>query len=197
MADIMVRCDDSPHAIRWTRAECRQLAAAGLLGDRFELVEGVINKMGQNMPHASVVRLVLQSLYATFGPEYVTTQASIDVRPEDNPTNEPMPDAIVLNKPDTTFTNNPRPHEIRLLVEVSDSTVHYDLTVKARSYARAGIVDYWVISLPDRCITVHRNPVGGMYTLVQTFTETGSIAPLAAPDQPVRASNLLPERDAQ
>jgi hypothetical protein len=88
MADVMLPPEPSPWAIRWTREDCAKLEEAGFLTERYELVEGSINCTGQNMPHATVVRLCLRTLFAVFGDEFVVTQASIDVRPEDNPTND-------------------------------------------------------------------------------------------------------------
>lgn len=196
MADTLIPSEFSPGAILWTREDCAKLEEAGILNYRYELVAGVINRMGQNMPHANVVRLLLEWMFSVFGGMYVVTQTSIDVRPEDNPTNEPMPDAILLARPADQFSRYPKPGEIRLLVEVSDSTARYDLTTKARLYARAGIVEYWVVSLPDRALTMHRDPQNGTYREVQTYAENQQAAALAAPDKSVFVSQLLPAANA-
>jgi len=185
----------SPHAIRWTRDDCAKLEQAGFLTEQYELVEGVIIKVGQNMPHAALIMLILEWVLEVFTRSYVVTQASIDVRPEDNPTNEPMPDILVLARPAISFKERARPSDIRLLIEASDSTIRYDLTTKARLYARAGIVEYWVVSLPDRTLTVHRDPQDGLYQDVTTYMENEQAASLAAPGNIVRVSQLLPNPD--
>jgi hypothetical protein len=41
----------------------------------------------------------------------------------------------------------PRPGDLRLAVEISDTTLGFDLTTKAELYARAGIVEYWVVDV--------------------------------------------------
>ncbi len=111
-------------------------------------------------------------------------------------TNEPMPDVLFLTRSALSFRDRPKPSEIRLLIEASDTAAHFDLTTKARLYARAGIIEYWVVSLPDRTLTVHRGPQDGQYQDVTTFKESEQIAALAAPGNKVRVSRLLPDPDA-
>lgn len=188
MANVL----DSPMAIRWTRDDCGQLERAGVLPERYELVEGVINTMGQNIRHANMVRLLLAWLFRVFGEDFVLTQMSIDVRPEDNPTSEPQPDVIVVSQPANSYTRNPMPSDLRLLVEASDSTLEYDLSTKASLYARAGIVEYWVLDLPKRQVHVHCDPVHGMYNSIVVIAEAETLAPLAAPLSTIRVTQLLP-----
>ncbi len=188
MANVL----DSPMAIRWTRDDCAQLERAGVLPERYELVEGVINTMGQNIRHANMVRLLLAWLFRVFGEDFVLTQMSIDVRPEDNPTSEPQPDVIVVTQPANGYTRNPVPSDLRLVVEASDSTLEYDLSTKAGLYARAGIVEYWVVDLPKRQVHVHRDPADGAYRSITVFAETAVVAPLAAPLSAILVTQLLP-----
>jgi Uma2 family endonuclease len=77
---------------------------------------------------------------------------------------------------------NPHPSDISLLVEISDTTLTYDLTIKASLYARAGIVEYWVLDVAGRRLLCHRTPVSGSYQSVTVYNEHESVAPLAAPD---------------
>jgi Uma2 family endonuclease len=194
MADVL-RPDStilSPTAVRWTREDCDYFERTGVLSYRYELVEGVINRLGQNYTHANLVRLMISWLFSTFGDAFVFTQTSIDVRPEDNPTSKPEPDGIVLSRPASELTANPVPSDIRLLVEAADTTLAYDLTVKAALYARAGIEEYWVVALFERKLIVHRQPRDGAYQSITEYGETDRVAALAAPDNPVSVSRLLP-----
>jgi Uma2 family endonuclease len=68
-----------------------------------------------------------------------------------------------------------------LVVEISDSTLGFDLTTKAELYARAGIVEYWVVDVAARRLIVHRDPREGLYRAVTAYAEQESVAPLAAP----------------
>jgi hypothetical protein len=96
---------------------------------------------------------------ARFGERYVNVEAPIDVAPEDNPTNEPEPDLIVLTRPSLEFDRNPQAvADLRLVIEISDSTLGFDLKTKAALYARAGIASPPADRAPrsaERAIPIH------------------------------------------
>jgi Uma2 family endonuclease len=183
-----------PPRKHWTREECDALEAVGLLdGAHLELVEGeLISKMGKKRPHTITLTLVGTLLIRVFGEEFVNWHAPIDVAPEDNPTNEPEPDIIVLQRPHWEYpTSNPLPSDLRLLIEVSDTTLGFDLTRKAALYARAGIADYWVFDVAARRLIVHRDPRDGRYQSVMEYGEHESVAALAAPDAPLKVGDAF------
>ena len=174
-----------PPRKRWTRAECATLEAAGLWDQqRLELIEGeLISKMGKKRPHVNALVAVQAWLVRTFGEQFVNPGAPIDVAPEDNPTSEPEPDLVVLTKPSREFRDaNPRPGDLRLVVEISDSTLGFDLTVKAELYARAAIVEYWIVDVVARRLIVHRDPGEGLYRSVTAYGEHETASPLALPE---------------
>ena len=74
------------------------------------------------------------------------------------------------------------PVDILLVVEVAESSIHYDSTVKAALYARLGVVEFWLVDLNTDVITRYLDPLDGTYRRVVTAT----------PDQPFVPS-LLPE----
>ncbi|MBV9938607.1 MAG: Uma2 family endonuclease, partial [Acidobacteriaceae bacterium] len=129
-------------------------------GQSLELVEGeLISKMGKKRPHVNSSTLLAIWLMQTFGPLFVNQEAPIDVAPEDNPTNEPQPDVIVLKRELSYFlAANPQPEDLQLVVEVADTSRNFGLTTKAALYARAGIGEYWVLDVPGRRLLVHREP---------------------------------------
>ena len=183
-----------PPRKHWTRLECEALAASGLLDQqRLELIEGqLISKMGKKRPHVNALTLMHAWLLEVFGPRFVNPGAPIDVSPQDNPTSEPEPGIIVLNRDIRHVTSaNPRPEDLHLVVEVADTTLAFDLTTKAALYARAGIVEYWVLDVIGRRMVVHRNPQFGKYTVVMAYSEQESVAPLAAPQSEFRVSNAF------
>jgi Uma2 family endonuclease len=173
-----------PARKRWTRAECAALETIGLLDyQTLELVDGeLISKMGKNRPHINVLAFVHEWLIEVFGKGVVNAETPIDVAPEDNPSNEPQPDIIVLKRPFREFKKaNPQPSDLHLVVEVSDTSLGFDLTKKAMLYARAGIIEYWVLDVAACRLVVHREPTGGRYAAVIVYGEQETIAPLAAP----------------
>jgi Uma2 family endonuclease len=179
---------------RWTRVECARLDAAGLLDQQhLELVEGeLIDKKSKNRPHVNSVTLMYGELLEVFGKKFVQTGAPIDVSPEDNPANEPEPDIIVLNRDFWNFRSaNPSPQDLHLVVEVADTALNFDLTTKAALYARAGIVEYWVLDVPGRRLIVHRNPQFGKYTAVEIDDDRESVTPLAAPHASLKIADAF------
>ncbi|HEV8413647.1 MAG TPA: Uma2 family endonuclease [Bryobacteraceae bacterium] len=182
---LSVPPDLEPPRKRWTREECVALEASGIWDQQhLELIEGeLISKMGKKRPHTNVMVIMHAWLLRVFGEQFINQETSIDVASVDNPINEPEPDLIVLSKPSLEIRDqNPQPSEVRLLVEIADSTLRFDLTVKARLYARARIADYWVVDIPSRRIIVHRDPQEGQYRSVVAYAEQESVKPLASPD---------------
>jgi Uma2 family endonuclease len=184
----------APFRIVWTRDDCENLERDGYLDlGKYELIEGsIIPKMPQKRPHINTVIAVQYALIPLFGERQVQSQGTIDILPEDNPTSEPEPDVTVLKSPATDFsTNNPRPSDIHLVVEISDSTLRFDLGTKANLYARAEIVEYWVIDVNTRQLHVHRDPMGGTYQSVTVLGEQDNVILLAKPNDSIPVRELL------
>jgi len=183
-----------PPRKRWTRAECEMLVSHGFLGyQRLELVEGeLISKMGKKRPHSNAARSLYGWLLQVFGFKFVLNEESIDVAATDNPINEPVPDIVVINGEFSTFVSqNPGPNDIRLLVEIAHSSLTFHPTTKAALYARAGIVEYWVLDVGKRRLLVHRDPALGRYTTITACEEHESVAPLTTPDNEFPITSLF------
>jgi Uma2 family endonuclease len=72
---------------------------------------------------------------------------------------EPEPDVVVVRGGARDFVKrHPGPEQIGLVVEVADTSLTHDRTVKGRIYARAGIANYWIVNLIDRRIEVYSDP---------------------------------------
>jgi Uma2 family endonuclease len=185
-----------PPRKRWSRAECAAIESAGLLSqENLELVEGeLISKMGKKRPHVNSAVLLQLWMQQTFGGRFVVAESPIDVAPEDNPTNEPQPDLIALKYDVTTFrSTNPKPADLHLVVEIADTTLAFDLKVKAALYARAGILEYWVLDVTRRRLIVHREPQAGRYEFVAAYGEDESISPLIDSTVSLRVGDIFPE----
>ena len=69
--------------------------------------------------------------------------------------------------------------------------------MKLGIYARAGVLEYWLVNLLEGCVEVYREPAGDAYKSVRRYTPDEAIAPLFAPEWAVLVSdalNLSPER---
>jgi Uma2 family endonuclease len=188
----------NPPRKRWNRIECERLEALGIFDQqRVELIEGeLIDKMGKNRPHVGAATLLVAWLSQVFGGRLVSAEAPIDVAPEDNPTNQPVPDVIVVKREYSEsrfWTATPQPRDLHLVVEIADTSLAFDLTVKAALYSRAGIVEYWVLDVPGRRLIVHRDPQDGGYGLVTAYDEHENVAPLAASNSTFQVQTVFPE----
>ena len=102
-----------------------------------------------------------------------------------SPTNDPH--AVDAPRADHYRTARATPQDILLLIEVADTTLRTDLGRKARIYASAGIVEYWVVDLNSQMVYVHRAPVDGAY---RTRTELLRGAELSAAFAPTVRFNV-------
>lgn len=59
--------------------------------------------------------------------------------------------------------HHPTADDVKLVIEVSDSSLQIDLIEKERLYAEARIAEYWVVDSQSNCIHVFRDPEGGSY----------------------------------
>lgn len=79
--------------------------------------------------------------------------------------NEPQPDLALLGfREDFYEREHPGPGDTLLLVEVSDSSLEYDRSVKLPLYAGAGIPEVWIVDLAAGEIESHSGPRPGSPT---------------------------------
>jgi Uma2 family endonuclease len=73
---------------------------------------------------------------------------------------EPEPDLAVVRGSHADYKRrHPRPSEVGLLIETSDSSLALDRTDKRPIYADARIPCYWIINLVDRQVEVYSEPL--------------------------------------
>lgn len=136
-------------------------------------------------------------LVALFGGLRVRIQLPIEVEGADAEYNEPEPDAAVTAEAEDAYPDrHPGPADLLLVVEVSDTAVRYDLSVKAALYAAAGVPEYWVVDIMGRLLFVHRRPGAEGYGDVFIYSADEMIAAPTHPDEPVRVGDLIPYAEA-
>jgi Uma2 family endonuclease len=184
----------------WTRAKYEQATAGGLLGpdDHVELIGGeIVAKMTQNSPHSTAVLLAEAALRAAFSAGFVV-RSQMPLSIGDN--SQPEPDIAVVSGSIRDFArNHPTAESAVLVVEVSDTSLAADRSVKGSLYALAGIQEFWIINLNDRVVEVRRLPAasdasafGYAYAGIQVFGEDATFAPGGAPTHPIAVTDLLP-----
>ena len=181
---------------RWTRREYDRMAEAGILApdERVELLEGkIITVIPQQSPHSACIGLIDGVLRQAFGPSYwIRTQLPLIVDPD----SEPELDLAVVPGSPRDYVHD-HPHTAVLVVEVADSTIAKDRTYKTRIYARAGIQEYWIVNLAERCLEVYQDPTSSpgqasSYRSSKKFRPSDSLTPITAPGAAVTVADLLP-----
>jgi len=140
---------------RFTLAEYHRLIKLGFLteDDQVELIRGELVQMAAKGTRHSVCntklvreldRWITGSATAE-GPVVVVRRQEPIILAKDS---EPEPDVVIARgQPDDYLSHHPYSNDILLVVEVSDSTLEYDQTVKLSLYAEAQIQEYWMINL--------------------------------------------------
>ena len=101
----------------------------------------------------------------------------------------PEPDLVWVARRDYSAAR-PTAEDVLLVIEVAETSLAYDTGQKAELYAAAGIADYWVVDVAGRAIEVRRDPAGGRYRSLKTFTGDEEVRPLAMPDVALRPAAL-------
>lgn len=153
-----------PTRYRLTVADYLTLDRSGAFeGLRTELIEGEIIVLSpQYRRHAFVnaelayrLRRALEAIESDF---YVMMGGSVDMSENDMP------------QPDTSLTREPHGEgamplaSVGLIVEVSATTLKFDLERKAPLYAKHGVPEYWVVDVQKGVIHRMWLPKSGAYT---------------------------------
>ncbi len=165
---------------RFTRSEVEAMEQAGLFaGQRFELIDGdLIDKMGQNPPHAIAIQRLLEIFVRLFGFQRVRGQSPMETT-ADRERSLPEPDVAVVREAKSDYgKRHPNGSETVLVIEVADTTLKPDLTAKRDLYARARVAEYWVVDLNGRRLIVHRDldVAEAAYSNIQSYSELEEVA---------------------
>jgi Uma2 family endonuclease len=85
---------------------------------------------------------------------------------------DPQPDLAVLRGSRERYRDaHPSANDALLLIEVSDTTLRYDLEKKARLYATHGIREYSAVDVASNRIWRHRLPTGARFAEIEELTD--------------------------
>ena len=174
---------------RWSVAEIEAMVAKGILleDERFELIGGEVVPMSPKGARHELVKKALQQHWIPLivgSPVDLITETTLYVSKDE------------FYEPD--FLLWPRPIAIKditaakslLIVEVADTSIGYDLGVKAATYARLGLPEYWVINARTLVTSIHRDPGVAGYPPAREAGPSEWIEPLHAPQLAVRLADL-------
>jgi Uma2 family endonuclease len=165
--------------------EYYRMAEAGILGpkERVELLDGQILCMAPiGDKHQNLVDTLSEILGDQRKDRY-RVRVGGPIRIEDF--NEPQPDIVLYKR---GVKKHPKPGEIHLVVEVSDTTLAYDSGDKLRAYEQGGIKEYWILDLGRKTVHIHRLKVDRYQVTTQRH---GKISPEDFPDVTVDLSELF------
>lgn len=177
---MLKRIRSSRLPARLTVAHVYRLQDEGIIDDRdsFELIEGEIVPMAAakaNAHEQMKSRLVEALILAK--PKGVGVYVEPSVTFSEDTFLEPdialWPAGAVMEKV--------RGPDLLLVAEVANSSLAFDLTVKAALYAGFGVRDYWVVDAVRYTIRTHRNPHGGSYRDIEEYEAHESVGALLLP----------------
>jgi len=102
------------------------------------------------------------------------------------------PDVAILRQEANEYARHvPSVSDVLLAVEVANTSLSHDRRRKLPLYARHGVPEVWLVSLPERRLEVHRDPHGRRYREVTVFGDGENVAPMCAPDVGVDVGVVL------
>ena len=178
---------------RFTLDEYHRMGETGILGEdaRVELIEGEIFEMTPigsrhaatvaRIQHLFSIRLLDRAVVWSQNPLLLVRYQS-----------EPEPDVMLLApRSDYYAAGHPEPPDVRLLVEVADSSLPYDRRTKLPLYARSGVAEVWLIDLDGGRLEIHREPADAGYASVRVPRPDERFAPLAFSDLTLTLRDIL------
>ena len=183
---IQVDCAPAQTVMKWTVEDYHRLIETGLLARRrVQLIAGDIVEMAPEGPtHSYTIQTGADHLRQRLSGKALVSEA----HPITLPTSEPEPDIAVVKLPRSQYKDrHPYPEDVFFLVEIANSTLNYDLTVKKSLYAGVGIPEYWVVDVVGKKVYVFRQLEKNVYT-DETVFDTDSIRPLAFPSASIRVA---------
>jgi Uma2 family endonuclease len=174
----------------WTVAELERIAEAGFFTeyDQFELLGGEMVPMSPEGRRHVMIRtklaLHLSGLALASGGLMVASE------PQFNLSRDTYLKPDILVHPFAIETYDLRPADALLLVEIADTSLRYDIKTKMPLYAEHGVPEYWVIHAATLMTTVHRQPAGNVYAVVEEVSSDMLLVPALVPELAVSLGAL-------
>ena len=176
----------------FTVDDYHRLGELGILheDDRVELIDGQVVEMTPIGPrHGGCVKQLARLLYRCAGDAVILGIQDPLILGRHA---EPQPDIAVLKpRPEGYRTRHPTANDVMLVIEVADTSVAYDSSVKIPLYAAAGVPEAWLVDLRSERIAAYRNPTGGSYAEVKSLSRGTTITALKLPQVTLSVDQIL------
>jgi Uma2 family endonuclease len=165
--------DLAPERVRpLKRVEYERLVAEGAFDDeRVELLSGVIVEMSPQDPRHSYAIERLTALLVPLARGKASLRPQLSFVASD--VSVPEPDLTLVPLADYSAAH---PTSAFLVIEVANSSLRKDRSIKAEVYARAGVPEYWVVDLAGRSVEVRTEPEDGVYKRLATARPGDTLA---------------------
>ena len=176
----------------FTVREFHQMAEGGVFAedDRVELLGGEIFEMTPiGSRHAGCVNYLTQTLTAQLGSSVIVSVQNPFVLDDFS---EPQPDLLILRpRADFYRGSHPTPDDVRIVIEVADTSEGFDRRAKLPRYAQAGIPEAWLIVLNGDAVDVYDDPSPDGYCAHRRFESGARVTSRQFPALNVAVSELL------
>ena len=174
---------------RFTVRDVERMVEVGILseGDRVELIEGELIEMAPKGDEHEGVKDPLVMRIARSIPDPLSVSVETTLKLSSDTIVEP--DLIIYDASNGRAGLNAE--AVLLAVEVSVSTLAYDLNRKPLVYAAHGVRELWVIDVVGRTVRVHRDPSNGTYADAQDHPVTRPLAPLLVPNLSITFADFM------
>jgi Uma2 family endonuclease len=173
---------------RFTFEEVEEMTRLGILqeDERIELIGGEIVPMSPKGGLHEILKSALNLYWAQRLPADLLFTTETTFRLSRDTYLEP--DFVFY--PEAAGWRGLNAESARLVVEIADSSLAYDLGRKSRLYAGFGIAELWVIDAASLEARLHREPGPEGYRLVADKAASDRLVPHRAPDLAVTLSEL-------
>ena len=177
----------------FTVHDYHRMVDAGILSerDRVELIRGEVLAMNPMGPrHSAAVMLALQAMVRIIGDRAIVgVQGSVRLDDYD----EPQPDVYLLRpKADYYASRHATPADILLIIEMADSSLEYDQSVKATLYAETGVAEYWIADIRNDRLLAYSNIRESRYATCRELHRGDTISPRLLSEIEIGVTDLLP-----
>jgi Uma2 family endonuclease len=183
---------EQPQRYAVSAEEYLRMGAAGVFAPdaRLELIEGEIVTMPPiGSPRAGTVN-ISNKLFIRLADDAAVVSIQHPLILGDR--SVPEPDLVLLRPRTDSYTNShPTVADVLLVVEVSDSSLKYDLGTKIPLYARLGVPESWIFDVQERVIRVFRDPSASGYRTSFTIEGETTVTSLLLPQVVVSPSTVF------
>ena len=151
-----IRTRTEPARLKFTLADVDAMVRAGLMPEnaRVELIGGDLIHMASEGGFHANHKVELTRWFVRNAPDAFRVGPDMTLRLSDF--DAPEPDLYIF--PASLQEEEVRGPDLALVIELSDTTLSYDLRRKALLYASFDVREYWVVEIARRRVYVHTRP---------------------------------------